>query len=62
MPENIGRFEILSEIAHSDSARVYKASDPESGQTIALKVLQADLPAEETAALVQAVLAEAETT
>jgi len=62
MPENIGRFEILSEIAHSDSARVYKASDPESGQTIALKVLQSDLPAEETAALVQAVLAEAETT
>jgi serine/threonine protein kinase len=62
MPENIGRFEILSEIAHSDSARVYKASDPESGQTIALKVLQADLPAEETAALVQAVLAEAEAT
>ncbi len=62
MPENIGRFEILSEIAHSDSARVYKASDPESGQTIALKVLQADLPAEEMAALVQAVLAEAETT
>jgi len=62
MPENIGRFEILSEIAHSDSARVYKASDPETGQTIALKVLQADLPAEETAALVQAVLAEAETT
>ena len=62
MPENIGRFEILSEIAHSDSARVYKASDPESGLTIALKVLQADLPAEETAALVQAVLAEAEAT
>ncbi len=62
MPENIGRFEILSEIAHSDSARVYKASDPESGQTVALKVLQVDLPAEETAALVQRVLAEAETT
>jgi hypothetical protein len=31
MPDNIGRFEILSEIATSDLASVYKASDPESG-------------------------------
>src|SRR5579863_10397390 len=62
MPENIGRFEILSEIAHSDSARVYKASDPESGQTVALKVLQADMRSEDAAALVQRVLEEAETT
>lgn len=62
MPDKIGRFEILSEIAHSDSACVYKASDPESGQTIALKVLQPELPAEQTAALVQRVLEEAETT
>src|SRR5476651_460490 len=62
MPQNIGRFEILSEIAHSDSAYVYKASDPESGQTIALKVLQAGLQSEDTAALVQRVLAEAEST
>ena len=62
MPENIGRFEILSEIGKGDFACVYKASDPDSGQTIALKVLQAQLPPEQTAALIQQVLAEAEAT
>jgi serine/threonine-protein kinase len=62
MPENIGRFEILSEIAHSDSAHVYKASDPESGQTVALKVLDVSSSSEQSAALVQRVLTEAEST
>ena len=30
MSNKIGRFEILSEIAHSDISSVYKATDPES--------------------------------
>jgi len=62
MPQNIGRFEILSEIASGDFARVYKATDPDSNQTIALKVLQAQLPADQNAQLIQEVLAEADTT
>ena len=37
MANKIGRFEILSEITHSEFTSVYKATDPESGQTIALK-------------------------
>ncbi len=62
MPDYIGRFEILSEIGSSQLAGIYKASDPDSGQTIALKVLQAQLPPEQTAVLIQNVLEEAETT
>ncbi len=40
MANKIGRFEILSEIAHSDSSSVYKATDPTSSQTVALKVIK----------------------
>ncbi len=40
MANKIGRFEILSEITHSEIGAVYKAADPESGQTIALKTIQ----------------------
>ncbi len=62
MPEKIGRFEILSEIAHSESARVYKAFDPESSQTIALKVFHVALAPDQATALEQRVLEEAEAT
>ena len=40
MANKIGRFEILSEITHSEIGAVYKAADPESGQTIALKTIR----------------------
>ena len=40
MANKIGRFEILSEISHSDSTSVYKANDPTSSQTVALKVIK----------------------
>jgi serine/threonine protein kinase len=40
MANKIGRFEIISEIAHSDSTSVYKANDPTSSQTVALKVIK----------------------
>lgn len=63
MPTKIGRFEILSEIAKSENGSVYKANDPESGQTVALKTLRLEtLPSEQASALVQQVVQEAEST
>ena len=62
MADKIGRFEILGEIAHSEGARVYKASDPESGQLVALKTIAAQLSSEQEAELARRVMDEAETT
>ena len=42
MSEKIGRFEIISQLAQSPFATVYKAVDTESQQTVALKVVQLD--------------------
>ncbi len=58
MSNKIGRFEILSEITRSETASVYKDSDPESGQTIALKTLRLDLLQGHAATLVQQILEE----
>ena len=60
MSNKIGRFEILSEIAHSDISSVYKATDPESGQTVALKTVKLELLGEQAATLVKSLLEEAE--
>ena len=60
MTTKIGPFEILSELSKSPTAVVYKANDPESGQTIALKAIQLSVFGESAAALEQALLAEAE--
>jgi serine/threonine-protein kinase len=62
MSNTIGRFEILSELAKSDSGSVYKASDPESGQTLALKVMRLDVFGEYADEVVQRILQEAEST
>jgi len=62
MPTKIGHFEILSELAKSPTCAVYKANDPESGQTIALKAIQLSAFGESSQALEQALLAEAEST
>src|ERR1700722_15726258 len=62
MPTKIGHFEILSELAKSLISTVYKAHDPESGQTIALKAIQLSAFGENAPALEQALLAEAEST
>lgn len=62
MPTKLGHFEILGELAKSPTTVVYKANDPESGQTIALKAIQLSAFGEHAAALEQALLAEAETT
>jgi serine/threonine-protein kinase len=62
MPTKIGPFEIISELANSPTGAVYKANDPESGQTVALKVIQLSAFGEGAAALQQALEAEAEST
>ncbi len=60
MSNKIGRFEILSELAHSDFGAVYKATDSESNQTVALKTLKLETLGEQAAALVKGLLEEAE--
>jgi len=62
MPTKIGPFEILSELAKSPTGTVYKANDPESGQTIALKAIQLSAFGEEATAVAEALMAEAEST
>jgi serine/threonine-protein kinase len=62
MPTKIGHFEILSELAKSPTGTVYKANDPESGQTIALKAIQLSAYGESAGALEKALLEEAEAT
>jgi eukaryotic-like serine/threonine-protein kinase len=57
-----GRFEILSELSKSASGAVYKATDTESHQTVALKTLRLDPLGEGTAAFVEKLLAEGERT
>ena len=61
MPDKIGRFEIVSQLAHSDYSSVYKATDPETGNFVALKAVNVQPLGEQAAALIKAVLAEAET-
>ena len=61
MPTKFGRFEILGELAKSDWSCVYKASDPESGQTLALKAFRMDVFGEHAEEVVQHILQEAET-
>jgi serine/threonine-protein kinase len=60
MSDKIGRFEILSEIAHCDASSVYKASDTESKQTVALKVIRLETLGEQKPALIKSILDEAE--
>lgn len=59
MLEKIGRFEISSQLAQSPFATVYKALDPESQQTVALKVVQLDR-VKDRVALMKVVFAEAD--
>ena len=62
MSTKIGHFEILSELAKSPTATVYKANDPENGQTVALKAIHLSAFGESASALEQALLQEAEAT
>jgi hypothetical protein len=60
MSNKIGRFEILSEISHSEINSVYKATDPESGQTVALKTAKLEPLGEQASTLVKGLLEEAQ--
>ena len=59
MSEKIGRFEIVSQLAKSSFATVYKALDTENQQTVALKVVQLD-QVQDRAALTKRVCDEAD--
>ncbi len=58
MLTKIGHFEILSELAKSPTGAVYKANDPQSGQTVALKAIQLSSFGESAAELEKSLLEE----
>jgi eukaryotic-like serine/threonine-protein kinase len=62
MSTKIGHFEILSELSKSATGAVYKANDPQTSQTVALKAIQLSAFGESAAALEKCLLEEAETT
>jgi serine/threonine-protein kinase len=62
MSTKIGHFEILSELAKSATGTVYKANDPKSGQTVALKAIQLSAFGSHGAELEKCLLEESETT
>jgi serine/threonine protein kinase len=59
MPDKIGRFELVSQLAQSPVATVYKALDTENQQTVALKAIQLSAM-KDGAALLKTVLEEAD--
>ena len=59
MPDKIGRFELVSQLAQSSVATVYKALDTENQQTVALKAVQLSA-VRDGAALLKTVLEEAD--
>lgn len=61
MSNKIGRFEIINEIARSEIGCTYKASDSETGHTVALKTINLQLLGDQAEALVQRIVEEAET-
>ena len=60
MPTKIGHFEILSELSASPACVVYKATDTQSGQTVALKAIQLGQFGEHAATLEKRLLEEVE--
>ena len=58
----IGHFEILSELSKSATGTVYKANDPQTGQTVALKAIQLSAFGAAAADLEKSLLEEVETT
>ena len=57
-----GRFEIQSELSKSDTALIYKATDTETNQTVALKTQSLEPLGERASAFVDALIAEGEST
>jgi serine/threonine-protein kinase len=62
MSTKIGHFEILSELAKSATGTVYKANDPKTSQTVALKAIQLSAFGERAGELEKCLLEEAEAT
>ena len=62
MATMFGRFEILSELSHSETALVYKATDTETNQTVALKTQSLEPLGEGAQAFVDTLIAEGENT
>jgi hypothetical protein len=60
MSTKIGHFEIISELAKSASGIVYKANDPQTNQTVALKAIQLSAFGPQADELQKCLLAEAE--
>lgn len=60
MPTKIGHFEILSELSKSATGAVYKANDPQTSQTVALKAIQLSAFGERAAELEKCLMEEAE--
>jgi eukaryotic-like serine/threonine-protein kinase len=58
----IGHFEIQSELSKSATGAVYKATDPQSGQTVALKAIQLSAFGESAGDLQKCLLEEVEIT
>jgi serine/threonine-protein kinase len=58
----IGRFEILSEVAHSEQSSVYRATDSSNNRPVALKAFNLDLAGDDRPNLVKRLIQEAEST
>jgi len=58
----IGRFEILSEVAHSEQSSVYRATDTATNRPVALKAFNLDRAGEDRPNLVKRLISEAEST
>ena len=62
MSTKIGHFEILSELSKSTTGAVFKATDSQTSQTVALKAIELAAFGERSAELQKCLLEEAETT
>jgi len=62
MATMFGRFEIQSELSKSESAQIYKALDTETNQVVALKTQSLEPLGERSAAFVETLIAEGEST
>ncbi|MGA8274294.1 MAG: serine/threonine-protein kinase [Candidatus Sulfotelmatobacter sp.] len=62
MSIKIGHFEIQSELSKSATCTVYKANDPQTSQTVALKAIQLSAFGDSAGELEKSLLEEAETT
>lgn len=58
MPTKLGQFEIVSELSKSPTGIVYKANDPNGGQTVALKAIHLGAFGEQASSVEESLLQE----